>query len=130
MYQNEIVYFWPLTEQIDLGLDFAPCAEYEDEKRRQYFANSITCNPDGNLLVGTSISNTLVNPTISFTAAGEERMRFTHEGIMMMSGGAKTKAGFWAINDNNFRIYRDKKPSWIACKATRAVFGWKWNDEC
>lgn len=125
MYQNEIKFFWPLTEQIDLDLDYTPCANYQAAKIESF----------GTLQIGnggwgaTTISNALVNPTITFEANGQERMRFTNEGIMMMGGGAK-KAGYWAINANDFRIYRDKKPNWIARKATQLVFGWKWIDEC
>ena len=125
MYQNEIKFFWPLTEQIDLDLDFTPCHAYEAAKIQS----------SGNLLLGNgawgyvTASNTLVNPTITFQAGGEERMRFTSDGIMMI-GGSKTKAGYWAVNGDDFRIYRDKKPSWITRKATQLVFGWKWINEC
>ena len=31
MYQQEIQFFWPLTEQILLDLDFKPCQDYETE---------------------------------------------------------------------------------------------------
>lgn len=127
MYQNEIKYFWPLTEQIDLGLDFTPCNEYDEEKRRQYFANSILCNPNGNLLVGST--NSFINPNTIFTTNGEERMRISSEGIMMLSGGSG-KVGYWAIGDSDFRIYRNKKPNWLSRNATQLIFGWKWNDEC
>ena len=129
MYQNEIQFFWPLTEQISLDLDYTPSTKYIEEKQAR-----LSLQSSGNLLVGnggwgaTTISNALVNPTITFEANGQERMRFNNEGIMML-GGAK-KAGYWAINANDFRIYRDKKPNWIARKATQLVFGWKWIDEC
>lgn len=126
MYQNEIQFFWPLTEQINLDLDCTPSIKYIEEKQAR-----LSLQSSGNLLGGngaTTISNALVNPTITFEANGQERMRFTNEGIMMMGGGAK-KAGYWAINANDFRIYRDKKPNWIARKATQLVFGWKWIDE-
>ena len=33
--QTEIQFFWPLTEQIPLDLDFSPSLAYEEEKRRQ-----------------------------------------------------------------------------------------------
>ena len=35
MSQLEIEYFWPLTEQINLNLDFTPCEEYEEEKQKK-----------------------------------------------------------------------------------------------
>ena len=31
MHQQEIEFFWPLTEQIPLDLDFQPCKDYETE---------------------------------------------------------------------------------------------------
>lgn len=41
MQQLEIKFFWPLTEQIPLDLDFKPSEEYEDEKRAvRYWANN------------------------------------------------------------------------------------------
>lgn len=127
MYQLSIDYFWPLTEQIDLDLDYTPCTDYIEEQRARLALES-----SGNLLVGSSnwiTSAALTNPTITFTSNGSERMRFDESGIKMLPAGT-TKAGYWAVNGNDFRIYRDKKPSWIARKATEAIFGWKWNDEC
>ena len=35
MYQQEIQFFWPLTEQIKLDLDFKPCADYEEAQRKK-----------------------------------------------------------------------------------------------
>lgn len=32
MYQTEIEFFWPLTEQINLDLDFSPCEKYNQDK--------------------------------------------------------------------------------------------------
>ena len=43
MHQLEIQYFFPLTEQVALDLDFTPCKEYEAEKQRQNYS---LINPD------------------------------------------------------------------------------------
>ena len=40
MYQQEIKFFWPLTEQIPLDLNFNPCKEYEAEKQRNWLSGS------------------------------------------------------------------------------------------
>ena len=49
MQQLEIKFFWPLTEQIPLDLDFKPSTDYEDEKRAvRYWANSTALNDDIN----------------------------------------------------------------------------------
>lgn len=37
MYQLEFKYFYPLTEQIPLTLDFTPCEEYEKQKQAEYW---------------------------------------------------------------------------------------------
>lgn len=48
MYQQEIQFFWPLTEQIPLDLDFTPCQEYK---------NSLVLNM-GTLSAGTGLTFT------------------------------------------------------------------------
>jgi hypothetical protein len=69
MQQHEISYFFPLTEQINLDLDFTETEKYILDKRAEQARNSVT---SGMLLsVGnggttwTTISNNLGNP--SFT---------------------------------------------------------------
>lgn len=42
MQQLEIQYFFPLTEQIPLDLDFSPSVAYEEQKRKEMWANSVT----------------------------------------------------------------------------------------
>jgi hypothetical protein len=41
MKQIELKYFFPLTEQIELDLDYTPCQKYDDEKRATQDANSV-----------------------------------------------------------------------------------------
>ena len=41
MHQLEIKFFWPLTEQIPLDLDYTPCYEYRDEQRRKDKISSV-----------------------------------------------------------------------------------------
>jgi hypothetical protein len=41
MYQQEIQFFWPLTEQIPLDLDYRPSYEYEAKKRADLIAGSV-----------------------------------------------------------------------------------------
>jgi hypothetical protein len=40
MRQLEIQYFFPLTEQVALDLDFTPCEKFAEEQRKQY-TNSV-----------------------------------------------------------------------------------------
>ena len=72
MQQLEIQYFYPLTEQILLDLDFKPCTDYEERKRKERFAESvITLTTSGMLLSNggtawTTVSNNNLG-SLSFT---------------------------------------------------------------
>ena len=73
MQQLEIQYFYPLTEQILLDLDFKPCTDYEERKRKERFAESVISLTTSGMLLSngsmgttwTTISNNLGAP--SFT---------------------------------------------------------------
>lgn len=65
MQQLSIEYFYPLTEQIDLHLDYSPCLKYEEDKRRNslYVGNRIdqwglTAN------VNMMTSSVMINPSL------------------------------------------------------------------
>ena len=50
MTQLEIKFFFPLTEQIPLELDFTESNEYADKKQQEMWsANTITISNDGNV---------------------------------------------------------------------------------
>jgi len=56
MRQLEIQYFFPLTEQIELDLDFKPCADYEEaQRKKQAYTgyNFDTWNTNGAVLMST-----------------------------------------------------------------------------
>lgn len=69
MQQLNIDYFFPLTEQIPLDLDFKPCNDYAEEQRKKRVYTGYTLNTWGALGNGgttwTTINNNLGNP--SFT---------------------------------------------------------------
>jgi len=71
MQQLEIQYFFPLTEQVPLDLDFKPCEEHAKKLQEERWKNSVTMTAGMGLMVGngcttwTTISNNLGNP--SFT---------------------------------------------------------------
>jgi hypothetical protein len=52
MQQLEIKFFFPLTEQIPLDLDFSPCYEYEANKRAEIISRS-TLSVNGGGIVNT-----------------------------------------------------------------------------
>jgi hypothetical protein len=67
MQQLNIQYFFPLTEQIDLDLDFKPCIDYVEEQRKKQTYTGYTLNNwnSTGVTAWTTISNNIGNP--SFT---------------------------------------------------------------
>jgi hypothetical protein len=67
MQQLNIEYFFPLTEQIPLELDFKPCTDYAEEQRKKQNYTGYTLNNwnGTGATTWTTISNNLGNP--SFT---------------------------------------------------------------
>jgi hypothetical protein len=67
MKQLEIEFFFPLTEQIPLELNFKPCVDYDEEQRKKQVYTGYTLNTWNG--VGTTawatVSNNIGNP--SFT---------------------------------------------------------------
>lgn len=107
MQQLEIQYFFPLTEQIPLGLDFTRCEEYELERRKQLIAGST-------LLVGSS--GTWATNTVNLTPT----FQFKPE---------PDSVGYWAIGNDNLQVWRKQRPNWLHQKMTKFFFGWEWNDK-
>ena len=60
MEQLDLTYFWPLTEQPQLDLDYTPCKKYEEDKlkNRNYIGNRVdqwgVISHDGGLTMTTS----------------------------------------------------------------------------
>ena len=67
MQQLEIQYFFPLTEQVPLDLDFKPCLDYAEEQRKKQIYTGYTLNSwnAGTGTTWTTISNNIGSP--SFT---------------------------------------------------------------
>lgn len=63
MHQLEIQYFFPLTEQVPLDLDFKPCQQFEEEKRKQWAASSVVLTSGMGLVAngGTGLAWATVN---------------------------------------------------------------------
>ena len=103
MYQQEIEFFWPLTEQISLDLDFT-----ESEKPKMWFTA-----PSGNVLIhnGGIGSTTWAAPssTIAFHPANDS-------------------VGYWKVGEG-LQMHNKKRPNWLHQKMTDIFFGWKWEDK-
>jgi hypothetical protein len=111
MYQQEIQFFWPLTEQTELDLDFTPCQEYATAK----YANAViganglclTVSSGGTTSWGTV---TVTPPTLSSMS----EFRPNPESV-----------GYWEIT-KDLRYYVSVEPNWIVKKMTKFLLGWKW----
>lgn len=108
MQQLEIKFFFPLTEQNELDLDFKPCLDYAEEQRNKNLYggyNFNTWSPNGAVLTS--------NNTGTLTWA---------------VGGTGGPSGYWQVTEN-FHIHNKTNPSWLHKKITNIFFGWKWKDK-
>lgn len=115
MQQLEINYFFPLTEQIRLDLDFKPCEDYEKKLQEERWKNSVSITSGSVLSIGnggvgawTTSINT-VNPTFQFRPDSNA-------------------AGYWEIN-KDLHVWRLTRPNWLHQKMTKVFFGWNWKDK-
>ena len=106
MNQLEIQFFFPLTEQINLDLDFTPSVNYIEEKRKASITNGVL---GYNLGVGNG--SVIAASTICTT-----EFRPHPESV-----------GYWAVSES-VRYYVTKRPDWVIRKCTKFMLGWEWND--
>ncbi len=107
MHQLEIKYFFPLTEQIPLSLDYSPCEEYQRQK-----SNLVSMNTISSYLVTNGLTaNTTINTAPSF------QFKPSPDSI-----------GYWQVTES-IQIWRTEKPSWLHRKYTEFMLGWKWKDK-
>ena len=114
MEQLEIQFFWSLTEQLPLDLDFTPSIEYEKKKIEEFARNSVTYF-NGSLYVangGTGVSTVSMTPT--FTSL---QIRAEPETV-----------GYWEMGSAKLQVHREIRPSWFNRVMTKLFFGWKWKD--
>lgn len=115
MQQLEIQFFYPLTDQITLDLDFTPSEQWIAEWRKRQLANSVTSTngqyfiPNGgNIGVGAiTTSSTMSSFVLRPTAKN---------------------AGKWEVTDSMF-VYVPKKPNAVIKFFAKLLFGFKWHDE-
>jgi hypothetical protein len=113
MQQLEIEFFWPLTEQIDLDLDFTLTENYILDKRAEQLKNStVISGISGSYLLsngGTSWSTNNVTPTFKFHSNPDT-------------------VGYWTVAEN-VQVYQEKKPRWVVRKMSELLLGWNWKDK-
>jgi hypothetical protein len=99
MQQIEIEYFFPLTEQIPLDLDYT-----QPEKPQMWTTGTL-------LNVG--------NGSVTWADIAPTTLQFRPEPDMI---------GYWQI-DNNIQVWRKTKPVWLHRKMTKVFFGWEWKNK-
>jgi hypothetical protein len=105
MQQLEIEYFFPLTEQIALELDYEPCKAYAKELNRQRSIEGSVLMTDGS---GYTTWSTVPN-TIAFKPEDDS-------------------VGYWELG-TGFYFYNKKKPNWLHQKMVALLMGLKWKNK-
>ena len=100
MTQQEIQFFWPLTEQLTLDLDFSPSIAYENQKMQS-----------------VSLSGAY---TLTVSAIEQTTFQFRPE--------IATGVGYWSIPPA-IQVWRAERPNWLHQKMTKVFFGWEWKDK-
>jgi len=111
MQQLEIPFFYPLTEQIPLELDFTPSEQWIAEWRKKQW-NTNTLATSGSVLIsGTGITTWAQAPMSSFVVKPSTK-----------------NVGKWQISESMF-VYRPIKPNAVIRFMTKHLLGFKWHDE-
>jgi hypothetical protein len=113
MYQQEIQFFWPLTEQIVLDLDFSPCEQYEKQKREALLANSVTSGMF--LMSGAGLTGSTTWATVDPT----------FQKFQVLPDGA---VGSWQLTPD-LTVGRKSKPNLLHRIFTKLMLGWEWKDK-
>lgn len=106
MQQLEIKFFWPLTEQIPLDLDFTPSLEYQNQKLEQSIASSFV----GNVLATHGFS------TYSTSSIVPNSFHLQESG---------NSVGYWQITEG-IRSYQAEKPNYLVRQLTKLLLNWSW----
>ena len=109
MQQLEIEFFWPLTDQTTLDLDFTPTEEWIAEWRKKQLTNSVVTN--GQYLISNGGIGVGAATTTSFVIRPIQK-----------------NVGKWEITDSVF-VYRPTKPNTVIRFMAKVLLGFKWHDE-
>ena len=113
MYQQEIQFFWPLTEQVRLDLDYKPCEDYDNQKREEWAKSSISI---------TSGMGLVASGTGTVTWASVDP---TYQNFQVLPDGA---VGSWQVTPN-MTVGRKSKPKLLHRIFTKLILGWEWKDK-
>ena len=114
MQQLEISFFYPLTEQISLDLDFTPSIQWNEEWRKRQLEwrkrQLNTTAYSGSILISGTGVTSWSQPT-SFVVKP-----------------STTNVGKWEISESMF-VYRPTKPNAVIRFMAKHLLGFKWHDE-
>jgi hypothetical protein len=116
MQQLEISFFYPLTEQILLDLDFTSAEEWIAEWRKRQWNNTAT---SGSFLISVDSTGTTSWGTTSWSQPVTSSI--------VIKPFAKN-VGKWEITDSMF-VYRPTKPNAVIRFMAKHLLGFKWHDE-
>jgi hypothetical protein len=102
MEQLEFKFFWPLEEQIPLDLDFTESDEFSRELFRKEIVSVL--NHTGAYTIAPTTTSFHIQPSPNY-------------------------AGHWEVSGENFKIFREKRPSWFIRKFNELLIGWVWVDD-
>ena len=111
MQQLEIEFFWPLTEQTTLDLDYTPCEEWRKKQSQFNIGGS------GNYL----ISNGHLTSTWTTVSCSQPITQFVIK-------PSEKYVGKWEITEQMF-VYRPTKPNAVIRFFAKTLLGFKWHDE-
>ena len=114
MQQLEFEFFWSLTEQQTLDLDFTPSEQWIAEWRNKQWS-PVTL--DGSYLITSG--GTGVTSWIGATSS--------HQTEFVIRPSEKN-VGKWEITDSMF-VYRPTKPNAVIRFMAKYLLGFKWHDE-
>jgi hypothetical protein len=111
MQQLEISFFYPLTEQTLLDLDFTSTEEWIVEWRKRQW-NTNTLATSGSVLIGGAGITSWSQPvTSSFVVKPSTK-----------------NVGKWELSESMF-VYRPTKPNAVIRFMAKHLLGFKWHDE-
>jgi len=111
MQQLEISFFYPLTEQTLLDLDFTSTEEWIVEWRKRQW-NTNTLATSGSVLIGGAGITSWSQPVTS---------------SIVIKPFAKN-VGKWELSESMF-VYRPTKPNAVIRFMAKHLLGFKWHDE-
>jgi hypothetical protein len=105
MQQLEIKYFFPLTEQIPLDLDYSEC-----DKPKLYYT----------ITNGGTSGQVPMNGGTGYTWAtpSDQTIKFL----------PTDSVGYWKVGEG-IQMHNKKRPNWLNQQMTKIFFGWEWKDK-